>query len=91
MTMESKTSQKAPRADADPTAYTPPSHSPDGAKELARLFGEVLAQMRNDPLFRPPPLSQAALDAIVAYEVMSGALNPSKAPPPIIGVSSRGD
>ena len=48
--------------------------------ELARLLTAVLTQVRNDPFLRPPPLPQAALDAIIAYEINSGALNPSRNP-----------
>ena len=77
--MESKTTTKTIEADVTPSPYhNNPSH--DGTRaELARLVGELVQQIRNDPVFRPPPLSKAALDAIIAYEVLSGAVNPVKA------------
>ena len=79
--MESKTTTKTIETDVTPSSYhKDPSHDGTSA-ELKRLVGELVQQLRNDPVFRPPPLSKAALDAIIAYEVMSGAVNPVKAPP----------
>ena len=39
----------------------------------------LLTQLRNEPHLHAPALSKAALDAIIAYEVISGAVNPVKA------------
>ena len=86
--MEPKMSTKAADTDVTPSAYRPPSS--DGTKEIARMFADLLAQMRNDPLLRQPTLSQAALDAIVAYEVTSGAVNPVKASSIVTGAKAKG-
>lgn len=70
---------KPPTEVERPHAPTPGS-PPADISELARLLTAVLAQVRNDPLLRPPPLPQPALDAILAYEVASGAVNPGRNP-----------
>ena len=80
MTMESKTTTKSIETDVTTSAYRSPSA--DGSKELTRLFRDLLAEMRHDHLLHTPVLSKAALDAIIAYEVISGAVNPVKASTP---------
>ena len=89
MTMEPNMPTKSIEADVTNSAFRNPSS--DGSKELTRLFRDLLAQMRNDPLLRAPTLSQAALDAITAYEVISGAVNPVKASGVVTLQQPKGD
>jgi hypothetical protein len=56
---------------AKPSPYQAPS---DGTRDLARLLNEVLTQLRSD--HHPQSLPTSVLEAIAAYQVLSGALNP---------------
>ncbi len=76
-TMEPKTTTKSIETDVTTSPYRNPSS--DGSRELTRLFRDLLTQLRNEPHLHAPALSKAALDAIIAYEVISGAVNPVKA------------
>jgi hypothetical protein len=80
MTMETKMTTKTTETDVTTSPFRGPSS--DGSKELTRLFRDLLAEMRHDHLLHTPVLSKAALDAIIAYEVISGAVNPVKASTP---------